>query len=135
MLTQRMLGRGGIEVSALGLGCWAIGGPFLLDGRPDSWGAVDDAESIRAIQEAIDLGVTFFDTADVYGTGHSERVLGKAIAGRRDKLIIATKFGYTYDEERRAVTGTNTAPTIFAGPVRPHCVASEPTTSTCISSM
>jgi aryl-alcohol dehydrogenase-like predicted oxidoreductase len=110
MLKQRMLGRGGIEVSALGLGCWAIGGPFLLDGRADGWGAVDDAKSIRAIHQAIDLGVTFFDTADVYGTGHSERVLGKAVAGRRDKLIVATKFGYTYDEERRAVSGTNTAP-------------------------
>jgi aryl-alcohol dehydrogenase-like predicted oxidoreductase len=92
------------------LGCWAIGGPFLLDGKPDGWGAVDDAESIRAIQRAIDLGVTFFDTADVYGTGHSERLLGQAIKGRRDKVIIATKFGFTYDETRREITGTNTSP-------------------------
>lgn len=64
MTMQRILGRSGIEVSALGMGCWAIGGPFLLDGKPDGWGAVDDAESIRAIKRAIELGVTFFDTAD-----------------------------------------------------------------------
>jgi hypothetical protein len=86
MLMKRTLGRSRIAVSALGLGCWAIGGPFLLDGKPDGWGAVDDAESIRAIQRAIDLGVTFFDTADVYGTGHSECILGQAIKGRIGKI-------------------------------------------------
>jgi aryl-alcohol dehydrogenase-like predicted oxidoreductase len=107
---QRTLGRSGIAVSGLGLGCWAIGGPFLMDGRADGWGAVDDAESIRALQRAIELGVTFFDTADVYGTGHSERILGQAIKGRRDQLVIATKFGYTYDETRREITGTNLSP-------------------------
>jgi aryl-alcohol dehydrogenase-like predicted oxidoreductase len=110
MTIQRTLGRSGIAVSALGMGCWAIGGPFLMDGKADGWGAVDDAESIRAIQRAIELGVTFFDTADVYGTGHSERILGQAIKGQRDKLIIATKFGFTYDETRRAITGTNLSP-------------------------
>src|SRR5919201_215817 len=62
-MMHRSLGRSGIAVSAMGLGCWAIGGPFSMDGKPDGWGAVDDAESIRAIQRAIDLGVTFFDTA------------------------------------------------------------------------
>lgn len=107
---KRVLGRSGLEVSALGLGCWAIGGPFLFDGKPDGWGAVDDAESIRAIQRAIELGITFFDTADVYGTGHSEDVLGQAIKGRRDEVVIATKFGHTYDETRREITGTNTTP-------------------------
>jgi aryl-alcohol dehydrogenase-like predicted oxidoreductase len=109
-MMQRTLGHSGIAVSALGMGCWAIGGPFLMDGKADGWGAVDDAESIRAIQRAIDLEVTFFDTADVYGTGHSERILGQAIKGQRDKLIIATKFGYTYDETRREITGTNFTP-------------------------
>lgn len=107
---QRILGRSGIAVSALGMGCWAIGGPFLMDGKADGWGAVDDAESIRAIQQAIDLGATFFDTADVYGTGHSEQILGQAIKGRRERLIIATKFGYTYDQARRVITGTNLTP-------------------------
>lgn len=110
MLMKRTLGHSGIEVSALGLGGWAIGGPFLLDGRPDGWGEVNDEVSIRAIQQAIDLGVTFFDTADVYGTGHSERMLGQAIKGQRQNVVLATKFGYTYDAAQRAVTGTNTTP-------------------------
>lgn len=109
MAMQRTLGRSGIEVSALGLGCWAIGGHFLLDGKPDGWGHVDDAESVRAIHQAIDLGVTFFDTSDAYGTGHSERVLGKALLGRRHRVVIATKFGFTYDEHARELTGTNTS--------------------------
>jgi aryl-alcohol dehydrogenase-like predicted oxidoreductase len=114
------LGRIGKEVGTVGLGCWAIGGPFLLDGKPDGWGQVDDAESIRAINRAIDLGVTLFDTADVYGTGHSERVLGKALKGRRDEVVIATKFGFTYDESRREITGTDLSP----GYVRRACFAS-----------
>lgn len=110
MAMQRVLGRSGIEASAVGMGCWAIGGPFLMDGRADGWGEIDDNESIRAIQRSIDLGVTFFDTADVYGTAHSEEVLGQALKGRRDKVVIATKFGFTYDEARREITGTNLAP-------------------------
>ena len=110
MLMQRALGRSAMKVSALGLGCWAIGGPFLLDGKPDGWGTTDDAEALRALQRAIDLGVTFFDTADVYGTGHSERLLGQALKEHRDRVIIATKFGYTYDEAQRAITGKNLAP-------------------------
>jgi diketogulonate reductase-like aldo/keto reductase len=59
----------GVEVSAMGLGCWAIGGPWEFDGSPAGWGAVDDEESVRAIRRALDLGVTFYDTADVYGCG------------------------------------------------------------------
>jgi aryl-alcohol dehydrogenase-like predicted oxidoreductase len=70
---SRVLGRSGIEVSEIGFGCWAIGGPVTLDGRPDGWGAVDDGESMVAIRRALELGVTFFDTADVYGAGHSEQ--------------------------------------------------------------
>jgi aryl-alcohol dehydrogenase-like predicted oxidoreductase len=67
---------------------------------------VDDAESIRAIHYALDAGINFFDTAANYGCGHSERILGQAIARRRDKVIIATKFGYVVDEENRTVTET-----------------------------
>jgi aryl-alcohol dehydrogenase-like predicted oxidoreductase len=104
----------------MGLGCWAIGGPFLLDGRADGWGGVDDDESVRAIHRAIDLGVTFFDTADVYGTGHSERVLGQALRGIRDHVVIATKFGYTFKKSSREVTGTDTS----AGYIRRACAAS-----------
>jgi aryl-alcohol dehydrogenase-like predicted oxidoreductase len=110
MNMKRKIQRLGIEVSAMGLGCWAIGGPFMMDGKPDGWGNVDDAESIRAIHRALDLGVNFFDTADAYGTGHSERVLAKALAGRRDHVLIATKFGFTYNEARKELTGTNISP-------------------------
>ncbi|HEY63968.1 MAG TPA: aldo/keto reductase [Caldilineae bacterium] len=106
----RTLGRSGIEVSAMGLGCWAIGGPFYRDGKPVGWGQVDDNESIRAIHRALDLGVTFFDTADVYGCGHSERILGQALAGRRDKVVIATKFGNVFDEATRQIIGADASP-------------------------
>ncbi|MFY1671807.1 aldo/keto reductase [Plantactinospora sp. WMMB334] len=105
--TTRVLGRSGIEVSALGLGCWAIGGPWHAGSQPLGWGEVDDEESIRAIRRGLDLGVTFFDTADVYGTGHSERVLARALAGHRDEVVIATKWGNTYDEATRQMTGTD----------------------------
>ncbi|MET8067859.1 aldo/keto reductase, partial [Micromonospora sp. NPDC005313] len=70
----RQLGRSGIEVSALGMGCWAIGGPWAEGARPLGWGRVDDDESVRAVRRALDLGVTLFDTADTYGAGHGERV-------------------------------------------------------------
>ncbi len=106
----RSLGRSGLQVSALGLGCWAIGGPFWKGEAPVGWGKVDDRESVRAIQRALELGVTFFDTADVYGCGHSERVLGQALAGRRDQVVIATKFGQTFDETTRQVTGYDVTP-------------------------
>jgi aryl-alcohol dehydrogenase-like predicted oxidoreductase len=77
----RTLGRSGVRVSAMGMGCWAIGGPFEFDGKPDGWGEVDDSESIRAIHRALDLGITLFDTADVYGAGHSERKQRREITG------------------------------------------------------
>lgn len=106
----RPLGRSGIQVSALGLGCWAIGGPFWRDETPVGWGEVDDDESIRAIRRALELGVNFFDTADVYGTGHSERVLARALEGRRDQAVIATKFGNIFDEQTRQITGISAEP-------------------------
>ena len=106
----RYLGRSGIAVSAMGLGCWAIGGPIWRDGEPRGWGDVDDAESIRAIHRALELGITFFDTADVYGAGHSERILGRALAARRAQVVIATKFGNTFDEATRTGTGSDASP-------------------------
>jgi aryl-alcohol dehydrogenase-like predicted oxidoreductase len=106
----RQLGRSGIGVSAMGLGCWAIGGPFWRGDWAVGWGKVDDDESIRAIRRALDLGITFFDTADVYGAGHSERILGRALAGRRDQVVIATKFGNTFDESTRQITGADASP-------------------------
>lgn len=99
----RTLGRSGLEVSGLGLGCWAIGGPWTLSGRPAGWGKVDDQESIRAIQFALDSGINFFDTAANYGAGHSELILSQALGRRRARAIIATKFGYIVDEEERNV--------------------------------
>jgi len=107
---NRVLGRSGIEVSALGVGCWAIGGPFWQGAQPLGWGEVDDDESVRALRRALELGVTFFDTADVYGTGHSERILGRAFAGHRDEVVIATKWGNTFDEGTRQLTGGNATP-------------------------
>jgi aryl-alcohol dehydrogenase-like predicted oxidoreductase len=107
----KQLGKSGIQASAMGLGCWAIGGPFTnMEGVQIGWGDVDDNESIRAIHRALDLGVNFFDTADVYGAGHSEETLGKALAGRRDKVVIATKFGNVFDSETRQWTGEDGSP-------------------------
>jgi aryl-alcohol dehydrogenase-like predicted oxidoreductase len=107
---KRTLGRSEIEVSALGMGCWAIGGPFWSGETPIGWGEVDDEESIRAIHKALDLGVNLFDTANVYGAGHSERVLARAFDGRRSQVVIATKFNAVFDETTRQVTGSDTSP-------------------------
>jgi aryl-alcohol dehydrogenase-like predicted oxidoreductase len=101
---KRKLGRSNIEVSIMGMGCWAIGGPWTANGSPAGWSEVDDSESIRALHRALDLGVTFFDTAANYGAGHSERLLAKAFKGRRAEVIIATKFGYRVDEVAKTVT-------------------------------
>jgi aryl-alcohol dehydrogenase-like predicted oxidoreductase len=107
-------------VSPVGLGCWAIGGPFWQDGAPVGWGEVDDDESIAAIHRALELGATFFDTSDVYGAGHSERVLGRALAARRDEVVVATKFGNTFDEASRRITGEAASPAY----IRRACEAS-----------
>lgn len=104
----RELGRSGIAVSALGFGCWPIGGEIVENGRSVGWGAVDDAESVRAIHRALDLGVTFFDTADVYG--RSEEILGRALAGRWGRVVIASKFGRTYDRATHTITGQDLSP-------------------------
>jgi aryl-alcohol dehydrogenase-like predicted oxidoreductase len=85
-LKKRTLGKSGIEVTEVGLGLWAAGG--------SDWGPTDDREVHNAIDTALDLGVTFFDTADVYGDGHSEELLGKSMKGRRDRFIVATKIGW-----------------------------------------
>jgi aryl-alcohol dehydrogenase-like predicted oxidoreductase len=99
----RKLGRSDIEVSALGMGCWAIGGPWTINGVAAGWSEVDQAESERALNTAMDLGVNFFDTAANYGAGFSERLLGKVVKGRRDQVVIATKFGYEVRESEKAV--------------------------------
>ena len=124
---KRRFGRSGLEVSPMGLGCWAIGGPFFSGpgcayptGAPLGWGEVDDRESERAIHCALDGGITLFDSSDAYGTGHSEQVLGRALKARRQDVLIATKFGNTYDSERRELTGVDTSPAY----IRRACEAS-----------
>ena len=117
---KRKLGRSNIEISAMGIGCWAIGGAFGAEDSPSGWGSVEDDESIRGIHAALERGITFFDTADVYGAGHSERLLGKAVAGRRDKVVIATKFGVSFDEETRQASGQRATPEY----IRQACEAS-----------
>jgi aryl-alcohol dehydrogenase-like predicted oxidoreductase len=89
MLTKRKLGKEGLEVSALGLGCM---------GMTYAYGVADEQESIATIHRAIDLGVTFFDTAEIYGPYTNEELLGRALKGRRDQVIIATKFGFRIGE-------------------------------------
>ena len=84
-MEYRELGRTGIEVSEIGFGAWAIGG--------DAWGPVEDEASLAAMRHALEVGVTFIDTADVYGDGHSEELVAQVIRGRRDDVIVATKGG------------------------------------------
>jgi aryl-alcohol dehydrogenase-like predicted oxidoreductase len=119
-----MLGRSQIQVSAIGLGTNAIGGPVwdrsVRENLPIGYGDVDTKEALQAIQHAVSLGITFFDTADEYGCGQSERLLGEALKGKRDQLIIATKFGVTFDETSREITGTEASPTY----IRRACEAS-----------
>jgi aryl-alcohol dehydrogenase-like predicted oxidoreductase len=120
MTQTRKLGRSGIEVSALGMGCWAIGGPFWAGETPLGWGEVDDEESIRAIHAAVAMGVNFFDTADVYGAGHSEKVLTRAFADRRSELVIASKFSNVFDEATKQVERSDASPDY----IRQACEAS-----------
>jgi aryl-alcohol dehydrogenase-like predicted oxidoreductase len=86
MLPRRMIGRQGLNMSALGLGCM---------GMSQSYGVADEGESVATIHRALDLGIDFFDTAEVYGPYVNEELLGRALKGRRDKAVIATKFGFT----------------------------------------
>jgi aryl-alcohol dehydrogenase-like predicted oxidoreductase len=99
-MRSRRLGKTGRDVSEIGFGAWAIGG---------SWGETNDTESLAAMHAAVDAGVTFFDTADVYGDGHSEQLIGRLLRERDEPLMVATKFGrrapldvaeYTYENLR-----------------------------------
>lgn len=104
-MQMRTLGRSGIQISPLGLGTWAAGGPTTHGGLQSGWGLVDDDELLRALERAFELGVNFIDTADVYGTGHSEELVGRFLQGKRDQVVVATKFGFEYDEQKREIWG------------------------------
>src|SRR5260370_4307552 len=96
LIPTRVLGQQGLIVSALGLGCM---------GMSQSYGPADERESLATIHRAIDLGMFFLDTADVYGGGHNERLVGRAIADRRDKVVLATQFGLLRDDGNRSISG------------------------------
>jgi aryl-alcohol dehydrogenase-like predicted oxidoreductase len=99
----------GMEIPALGLGCWAIGGPFYSGETPLGWGEVDDKKSIAAVHRAADLGIRFFDTAQAYGTGHSEAVLGQALKSLPG-VLVGTKIGVGIDPLSKQLTGNDIAP-------------------------
>lgn len=99
MLPTRRLGTQGLEVSAIGLGCM---------GMSQSYGVPDDRESVATIHRALELGVTLFDTAEAYGPFANEELLGRALEGRRDRALIATKFGFRFEGNR--LTGMDSSP-------------------------
>jgi aryl-alcohol dehydrogenase-like predicted oxidoreductase len=106
-LTKKALGDTSHYVTNIGLGLWGIGG--------GDWGLVDDSESLRLIDYSLDVGVNFFDTADVYNEGHSERVLGKAMRGRRNQFIVATKIGWRDFDEDTQTSAYHSVEKLIAG--------------------
>lgn len=98
-LSTRQLGSSSLHLSPIGLGTWAMGG----GGWKFGWGEQDDAESIRAIRAGLDAGINWIDTAAIYGHGRAEQIVGEAIAGRRDDVIVATKCGRVWEGDSREI--------------------------------
>jgi aryl-alcohol dehydrogenase-like predicted oxidoreductase len=107
-MKTRKLGYSDLEITRIGLGTWAMGG----ENWAFAWGPQDDAASVAAVHKAMDMGINWIDTAAVYGIGHSEEVVGKAIAGRRDKVLIATKCGRVLKEGSASIVGNLTAKSV-----------------------
>jgi len=94
-MNYRTLGKSGIKASEISLGCWAIGGPSWRNGEPVGWSGADDAQSLAGLKKAFELGINHFDSADVYGDGHSEVLVGQFLKTvPRDKVVIASKVGW-----------------------------------------
>jgi aryl-alcohol dehydrogenase-like predicted oxidoreductase len=104
---KRTLGKSGIEVTKMGFGLWAAGG--------DYWGPTEDREVLDAIDAALDAGINFFDTADVYGGGHSEELLGRAMKGRRERFVVATKIGWLNFDGDTETSAYDTVDKLVAG--------------------
>jgi myo-inositol catabolism protein IolS len=102
-MNYRNFGKTGWHVSTVGVGCWQFGGAIMIDGKPDGWTGVSDEQSAATIKCAVDLGINFFDTADMYGWGHSEEIVGSTIKtlGVRDQVYLATKVGFWHDDQYR----------------------------------
>lgn len=94
----RKFGKTDLLVSEIGFGAWGIGGPAMVGNNAIGWGDVDDKTSIKALKRSFDLGINFYDTADFYGFGHSEELIGK-VFGNRDDVIIATKVGHRVEDQ------------------------------------
>jgi aryl-alcohol dehydrogenase-like predicted oxidoreductase len=107
-MKTRKLGFTDLELTTVGLGTWAIGGP----GWAYAWGAQDDRDSVDTIHRALDLGINWIDTAAVYGFGHSEEIVGRAVKGRRDAVILATKCGRVWDPGNPQPFGRLTAKSV-----------------------
>ena len=97
MLDKRPFGNTGLRVAPVTFGAWSIGGPAEMGGKQIGWSGVNDADSLDALKAAYDAGINLFDTADVYGHGRSERLLGQAVGGMRDKVLISSKAGMVDD--------------------------------------
>ena len=99
----------GRTIPRIGFGGWPIAGPFYDGDLQLGYARIDDEEAIALVRRAADSGIAFFDTAAVYGAGHSERLIGKALGNRQD-VVVATKFGPVFDEQTKQVTGLDLSP-------------------------